>query len=155
MVGTSVGPGLVVVCAVLAAAVVWQIARTARLLGRSSIVGPSAVGEDALEVRCGAKVKGGPGEGASRATWPCATLVIAENRSVVRSPIAEWDFPRGSSTVELIGPFGPFRPTITLRRGSLTARVNYGRGDAERVAHALQQHGWFGQADASDRPPAG
>lgn len=150
MVGTSADPGLLVFWAVLAAGGIWRITRLARLVGRSSIVLPSAVGEDAVKVRCGVKVTGAPGEGSVSATWPSATLVIAESRAFVQSPLGDWDFPLVSSTVELTGRNGPFAAPVTLRRGSLIARVHCGPGDTEKVAHALQQHGWLGRAGASD-----
>jgi hypothetical protein len=134
----------VAVWAVVAAGGIWQITRLARLVGRSSIVLPSAVGDDAVTVPCGVKIKGTPAEGSVRTSWPSATLVVVDDRAFVQSLVGDWDFPRRSSTVELTGRNGPFAPTVTFRRGSLTARVHCGPDDTEKVADALQRRGWFG-----------
>jgi len=154
VVGTSIVPLFLATGGVLSAVAVWQITRFSRLIGRSSVVLASAVGDGAVKVRCGFKIKGAPGEGSFMASWPLATLVVVQGRVFVQSPVGDWDFPRQSSAVEVTGRSWPMA-TVLLRCGPLSARVSIDADDTEKVARALQHHGWFGQGDAVAEPPTG
>jgi hypothetical protein len=154
VVGTSIVPLFLATGGVLSAVAVWQLTLFSRLIGRSSVVLASAVGDGAVKVRCGFKIKGAPGEGSFMASWPLATLVVVQGRVVVQSPVGDWDFPRQSSAVELTGRSSPFA-SVLLRCGPLSARVAVDAGDIEKVALALQHHGWFGHGDAAAGPATG
>jgi hypothetical protein len=121
--------------------IVWRVISVSRLVGRSSVVLPSNLGEPLVNLRCGARVRGARGEGRFRAISPLATLLVTPERLVVRTAVGDWDFPRESTTVDLDVSWWA-EPALHARNGALDARVHLSEDGVRTAIDTMRSAGW-------------
>lgn len=145
---TSNLPFLLGVAGVFGGLLVWQVVGFARLLGHSSVVLPSRLGEPLVNLRCRARIRGAKGEGGLNATWLLVTLLVTRDVLVLRTPVGDWEFPKESTSVDLGVPMRA-RPALHARRGALDARIYLSRDGMRTAVDHMRGAGWI----VTDAPP--